>query len=96
MAIETVELIDGIATNRDVAPSKRAYAAGILRMSYTSLRFSDAQRLRTCEVNEDSIIGGASVLKDQETTRASLALGFLAYGNGRRDRLGPPDHRFAR
>ena len=29
MAIETVELIEGIATNREIAPIKRAFAAGI-------------------------------------------------------------------
>ena len=57
MAIETVELIDGIATNREVEPAKRAFAAGIFPMYYTSLRFSDSQRLRPFEVNEDSIRG---------------------------------------
>ena len=57
MAIETIRLLEGVATNAEVTPCKRQFAAGILLMSYASLRFSDAQRLETFEVNSDSIHG---------------------------------------
>ena len=57
MALETVRLIEGIAANPEVAPSKRAFAAGVLLMTYASLRFSDSQSLLTFEVNEDSAHG---------------------------------------
>ena len=55
--IETVKLLDGVATNKEVTPSKRDFAAGILLMSYASLRFADVQRLETCEVRSDSAHG---------------------------------------
>ena len=57
MAIETIKLLEGVAANPEVTPFKRQFAAGILLMSYASLRFSDAQRLKTFEVNSDSIYG---------------------------------------
>ena len=57
MKLDTVKKIELMALNVEVAPSKRAFAAGILLMTYTSLRFSDVQRLRILEVNEDSIRG---------------------------------------
>ena len=55
MSIATIKLLEGVATNKEVKPFKRQFAAGILLMSYGSLRFPDAQRLKTLEVNPDSI-----------------------------------------
>ena len=57
MTLETVKLLEGVATNSEVPPFKRAFAAGILLMSYTSLRFSDVQRLKSFEVNDDAAHG---------------------------------------
>ena len=57
MAIETAKLLEGVATNKAVAPSKRPFGAGILLMSYASLRFSEVQRLETFDVNSDSAHG---------------------------------------
>ena len=57
MKLDTVKKLEELAVNVEVAPFKRAFAAGILLMTYTSLRFSDVQRLRTLAVNEDSIHG---------------------------------------
>ena len=57
MALETVKLIEGISTNPEVAPFKRAFAEGVLLMTYASLRFSDSQSLLTFVVNEDSVHG---------------------------------------
>ena len=45
MPIETAKLLGGVATNKEVAPSKRAFDTGILLLSYAVMRFSDAQRL---------------------------------------------------
>ena len=57
MAVSTIKLLEGIAINKEVTPFKRQFAAGILLMSYASLRFSDAQRLKSLEVNSDSVFG---------------------------------------
>ena len=63
MALETVKLIDQIAVSPEVTPFKRAFAAGVLLMTYASLRFSDVQRLLTFEANEDSAHGTHSQCK---------------------------------
>ena len=57
MALETARLIDGIAAKPEPAPFKRAFAAGVLLMTYATLRFSGAQSLLAFEVNEDSAHG---------------------------------------
>ena len=57
MKLDTVKKLEELAANVEVDPFKRAFASGILLMTYTSLRFSDVQRLRTLSVNEDSIYG---------------------------------------
>ena len=57
MSLSTVRMIEELATNPLVTPYKRAFAAGILLMAFASLRFPDAQRLRTFEVNDDSVHG---------------------------------------
>ena len=57
MKLDTIKKLEALAVNVEVDPSKRAFAAGILLMTYTSLRFSDVQRLRALSVNADSIHG---------------------------------------
>ena len=56
MAIETAKLIEQIATNCEVAPPNRVFAAGILHMSFECIRFSDVQRPKSFEVNSDSAL----------------------------------------
>ena len=46
MPIETVKLLENMPTNEEVAPFKRAFAAGILLMSYAIVRFSGVPRLK--------------------------------------------------
>ena len=55
--LDTAKAIEHIALNEEVCVHKRAFAAGILLMTYASLRFADVQRLRPFGVNEDSIRG---------------------------------------
>ena len=55
--LDTIKKLEEIALNVEVAPFKRAFAAGIVLMTYTSLRFSDVQRLRSLEVYGGSIYG---------------------------------------
>ena len=55
--LDTIKKLEALAVNVEVSPSKRAFAAGILLVTYTSLRFSDVQTLRTLSANGDSIRG---------------------------------------
>ena len=55
MCIESIKRLEFLATNKEVSPPTRAIAAGVLLMSYDSLRFSDVQRIRPFEANSDSI-----------------------------------------
>ena len=55
--IDTIKKLDARAVNIEITPFKRAFASGSLLMTYTSLRFSYAQRLRSLEGNEDSVRG---------------------------------------
>ena len=57
MKLDTIKKLELLALNVEISPPKRAFASGILLMTYTSLRFSDVQRLRSFEVNEDSARG---------------------------------------
>ena len=57
MKLDTVKKSDELALNVEAAPPRRAFAAGVLSMAFTSLRFSDAQRLRSFEMNDDSAYG---------------------------------------
>ena len=57
MSLETVRDFEDMAVNKLTAPYNRTYAAGILLMTYGSLRFPDAQRLRSFEVTEGSARG---------------------------------------
>ena len=54
---DTFNELDSLALNVEISPFKRAFAPRILSMTYTSLRFSDAQRLRSLEANEGSAHG---------------------------------------
>ena len=55
--LDTVKKLEEIALNVEVTPPKRAFAAGIVLMAYTSLRFSDVQKLSSLEVSEGSAHG---------------------------------------
>ena len=57
MSLDTLRKLENMACDKLVTPFKRAFAAGIILMTYASLRFSDAQRIRSFEVNNDSIHG---------------------------------------
>ena len=53
----TVRKLEDAASNVEILIGKRAFAAGILLMTYASLRFADVQKIRSLEVNADSIHG---------------------------------------
>ena len=55
MKLDTVKKIEILALNVEIAPSRRAFDAGILLMTYESLRMSHVRRLRILDVDEDSI-----------------------------------------
>ena len=57
MKHSTLRTTEQIDTNPKISAFKRSVAAWDLLMTYASLRFSDVQRLRTFEVNGDSIRG---------------------------------------
>ena len=57
MKLDTIKQIGSMALNVEITPFKSAFASGILLMTYASLRFSDVQRLRILEVDEDSAHG---------------------------------------
>ena len=57
MDIETVKKLEHSATNAHICAYKRAYAAGILVMTYVSLRCDDVQKLRPFETDGASIYG---------------------------------------
>ena len=57
MSLSTLRSMGETSTNILVTPYKRAFDAGILLMTYASLRFSDVQRIRTFGLNEDSVRG---------------------------------------
>ena len=56
-SIATIKLPECVAINKEVSPSNRQFAAGILLMSFGSLRFSDPQRIKTLEAKSDSACG---------------------------------------
>ena len=57
MSLETLRLLDGLATDPSEAPFNRAFAEVIFLTTYTFLRSPDVQWLRTFEGNADSIFG---------------------------------------
>ena len=66
MSLATLRAIEEIATNKSATPYKRAFAAGILLMTYASLRFSDVQRIRSFECNEDAVHGTLLICKTKK------------------------------
>ena len=57
MDINTVKEIEHIALNPEVCSYKRAFASGILLVTYAIPRFDDAQRLASLDVNNESVHG---------------------------------------
>ena len=57
MDVETVRKLEDTASNVESLIKKRAFAAGILLMTYAILRFADVQKIRVFGVNADSIHG---------------------------------------
>ena len=49
--------IEELACAKLATPSKRAFAAGIVLGKYARLRFPDAHRIRSFDVNDDSVYG---------------------------------------
>ena len=107
MSLKTLRAIEEIALNRLVTPYKRAFAAGILLMTYASLRFPDVQRIRSFELNGDSAHGTLLNFKTKasvptrrlertiEGTRAILALRLPPRRHNWFSRLDTSDHRHA-
>ena len=57
MELGTVKATERIALDTEVCVYKRAFDAGILLMTFASLRFADVQRIRSFDVNTDSVHG---------------------------------------
>ena len=55
--LDTIKKLEDLALNVDATPFERAFADGALLMTVTSLRFSDAQRLRSLEMEDDAAYG---------------------------------------
>ena len=55
MTLSTLRAIEETAVGKLTAPFKRAFAAGFLLMTYSSLGFSGVQRIRMFEANGDSV-----------------------------------------
>ena len=66
MDVETVRKLEDAASNVEIPISKRAFAAGILLMTYSSLRFAAVQKIRSLEVNADSIHGAPLTSKTKK------------------------------
>ena len=52
--LETVRKLEETATNVDGVSNRRAFAAGILLITYARLRFADVQKIRSFMVNDES------------------------------------------
>ena len=72
MKLDNVKKLEELTLNVEVAPFKRAFAEGVLLVTFTSLRFSDVQRLRSLEMNDDSVYG---TLPQSKTRRPMVAVG---------------------
>lgn len=57
MSLATVRKLEELSSNKEVCAYKRAFSAAILVMTYASLRFADAQKMRTFDSNDDSTHG---------------------------------------
>ena len=76
MALETVRLIEGVSTNPDLAPFKRAFAAGVLLMTYASLRFFGLSELTRFRGGRGLRPRHPYELQDKTPTRPRLAVGM--------------------
>ena len=83
MELITVKAIERIALDPDVCVYKRAFAAGILLMTFASLRFADVQRLRSFDVNTDSVHGTLLSSKTKKPPWPELAMGVPDRGPDR-------------
>ena len=79
MRLDTVKKLEPMALNVEIAPPKRAFASGILLMTYASLRLFGVQRLRSLEANEDSVYGTLLQSKTKKPM-AYRGLGRAPYG----------------
>ena len=66
MAVETVRKLDDAVANVEILTIMRAFSAGILLMTYASLRFADVQKIRSLEANADSIHGALLTSKTKK------------------------------
>ena len=67
MKLDTIRKLESMALSVEIDPFRRAFASGILLMTYASLRFSDVQRRRIIEVGEDSVRGTLLRSKTKES-----------------------------
>ena len=74
MSPSTLLAIEEADANKLTAPYKRSFEAGILLVTYSSLRFSDPQRILPFEVDEDSMRGALFNLR-RKSSMASFGLG---------------------
>lgn len=81
MDLATVRGVERIALYDEVCFYKRPYGAGIILVTYDSIRFTDVQMLRASEVNSDSAHGTLIALQNEDTARPQLATGAPAHGH---------------
>ena len=90
MGLSTLRSLGEIAINESVTPCIRAFAAGILLMTYASLRFPDAQRIRSFECNEDAVRGALLNFKTRKQHGQRWPRAFPLEGvTGSRERAQP-------
>ena len=70
MKFGDIKMLGALSINVEITPIKRSFPSGILLMTYKSLRFSDAQRLRIIEINEDSARGTLPQSKNKKPPTA--------------------------
>ena len=80
MKLDAVKKLEPLAVNAEISPFKRAFASGILLMTYARLRFSDAQGLRSLDANEDSAHGTLLRSKTKKPPWPSASMGAPARG----------------
>ena len=93
MDIDTIRKLENDAANVEVALSKRSFAAGILLVTYSGLRFAGVQRMRSFETTEESIRGTrftskAKKQRGQHWPRARPMMGITKCTNWTQPLLG--------
>ena len=53
--LDTIKQVESLARNKLAPPYQLAFSAGVALVTYASLRFSDVQRIRSFDVNSDSV-----------------------------------------